>query len=757
MLYGAARRRPWRLDVGCLALLAALACGFHWRVLSAEAHAPAGGGDLASFLYPYYAFAARELRAGRVPLWNPYVFSGMPFVGDVQSGLFYPLNLAQFALDPALSYQDMEALAVLHLWLAGCGMFLLLRRLPGTRLSAWPALLGAVAFMFSDLFILHFGNLNLIAGAAWLPFAVLLLSQALAWHSSARALLAGLFLGLCGLAGHLQPLLYNALALALVVLCQALRAWSLRNAGRCLALLALALAAGASVSAPATLPALALAGHTTRADFTYWEAERYSLTPLRALGLLLPELTGRDPRSYWGLGDRVESGYVGLLPLALALYAAWRCRHRLRALALVLAGAFFALALGNTTPLHGWLYLLLPGMSLLRAPARALYVVDFALAALAALGLASWPQEPEAAARRYVRALGFFGAALLSLLLASSFLATLLLQDRDPVLFARAWQAAGAAARAGLFLLPSLLLLWAGRGAHWQWAAAAVLLTYMDLASVGAYCDLGREDPARGFQHAPAVAFLRSDPGQFRVDAAPEAAGSWQPNMGMLCGLSHIRGVANPMALSRYERFLQLAGDRRSALYNLLGAKYLVIPKGQDPGDERFQPVFAGDPQVDIYLNTQAAPLAFIAHAACWASDPESAAAMLAGMGGAALSCPVLEGQGPAPEPAVGQEWVALEQLGTDELLAHASLSSAGYLYLAVPLAPGWRASLDGQPVRPVPANLAFMAFHIGPGLHELRLRYWPPLFLPALGLAAAAALAIGAAAKLGSGPASKR
>ena len=32
-----------------------------------------------------------------------------------------------------------------------------------------PALLGAVAFMFNDVLIIHIGNLNLIAVAAWLP------------------------------------------------------------------------------------------------------------------------------------------------------------------------------------------------------------------------------------------------------------------------------------------------------------------------------------------------------------------------------------------------------------------------------------------------------------------------------------------------------------------------------------------------------------------------------------------------------------
>ena len=43
-----------------------------------------------------------------MPLWNPYVFSGMPFVGDVQNGLLYPVNLALFLLRPEVTYADMQ-------------------------------------------------------------------------------------------------------------------------------------------------------------------------------------------------------------------------------------------------------------------------------------------------------------------------------------------------------------------------------------------------------------------------------------------------------------------------------------------------------------------------------------------------------------------------------------------------------------------------------------------------------------------------
>ncbi|MBI3741721.1 MAG: hypothetical protein HY257_08200, partial [Chloroflexi bacterium] len=194
-----ARRRVsamW-IDLGVIGIIGAATAGFFFRVLFGDAWMPAGGGDLAQFLFPTYKFAAEWWRRGIVPLWNPYLFAGMPFVGDIQSGIFYPLNLLAFFLSDPFTLRDMEYLSVLHFAIAGIGMYAFLRwgewkleignwKLESTsnlqpltssiqsltsnfNLSRLACLAGAMAFEFSDLFITHFGNLNLIAASAWMP------------------------------------------------------------------------------------------------------------------------------------------------------------------------------------------------------------------------------------------------------------------------------------------------------------------------------------------------------------------------------------------------------------------------------------------------------------------------------------------------------------------------------------------------------------------------------------------------------------
>src|SRR4026208_1765987 len=46
--------------------------------------------DHSDYLQPLRFFTAEELRAGRLPLWNPYSGSGEPWLANPQTGVFYP-------------------------------------------------------------------------------------------------------------------------------------------------------------------------------------------------------------------------------------------------------------------------------------------------------------------------------------------------------------------------------------------------------------------------------------------------------------------------------------------------------------------------------------------------------------------------------------------------------------------------------------------------------------------------------------------
>ena len=307
-------------DVAALGVLLLVILAFFWPLVFAGQWIPRGGGDLVSFLWPTYRFAARSLRAGVIPLWNPHLYAGVPFVADNQSGVFYPVNLLTFALFGEPSYAVMEALVVFHVWLAGAGLFALARGL-GLRRPA--ALFGGMAFALSDLFVTHVGNLNLSATAAYLPLLLLLTHRALTGGSPGWAAGAGVVLAVAALAGHGQMLLFLALAFVLYLLYRLAAGqprglplpagedsredcpcW--RHAGRTLGLAALIVAVGVGGAALTLLPAREMAAHTGRGHLPYDEATRYSLPPQALIGLLAPGFYGRGQAGFWGPWDRVE-------------------------------------------------------------------------------------------------------------------------------------------------------------------------------------------------------------------------------------------------------------------------------------------------------------------------------------------------------------------------------------------------------------------------------------------------------------------
>jgi len=732
---------------------------FYWPITLAGHWMPIGGGDLVSFLWPTYRFAARSLRRGVIPLWNPYLYGGAPFVADNQAGLFYPVNLLLFLLLGEPGYRTMEALVMAHVWWAGLGFYRLARPEGGR----WGALVGAVAFSLSDLFVVHFGNLNLVAVAAWLPWLFLGLRRALPrgkpWRDRvSAALLGGLVLGLATLAGHAQMSLYLALAAGLYALYLAgERLWH-RDGREALAVIGLLAATGlvgAGVAAIALLPTLEMLAFTGRAALPYEEAARYALSWPALTGFLAPGLFGRGPAHFWGSWDRVETGYLGVLPLLLALWGVLPPqrpgRERLRptpasppvgaktlsplpsGFLLLLLGLALLLGLGPHTPVHRWAYDFLPGFRSVRAPARLVLLADFALALLAARGLGRLLSPLSRRERRRLTSwlVGAGGLGVVGLfLLARTYQAVVAAHPETgtPVHLVGAWWAGMAFALlwgAGLelFILRRQRLLPPRR-----LGPIALALTLADLMLLGSTVDVEVNDPTVGFEHPAVVAFLRRDPALFRIEGD---AGAWQPDAALVHGLYDIGGIYNPLELGHYSAYRGSVGHRGSPQYNFLGVKYVLADKGRPPGDATFVPVFDEDPQIDVYLNTQALPRALLVRRAVIVPDGDTAFVAVHAPEFDPATMVVVERGPPLPasvEDVRGGDAPAISFLhyGLNDLALEVVTPTPAYLVLAEVDYPGWRAWVDGRPVPIWRANYAFRAVYLGAGRHRVEMRFQP-------------------------------
>jgi hypothetical protein len=710
----------WRGDLLALLLLLLATLLFFWPVVAGKAWIPRGGGDSVSFIYPMYRFAVQSLWSGTIPLWNPYLYAGTSFIGDNQSGIFYPFNLMLFLLSPNFSYRAIEGLVIWHIFFAGGAMYTCLRLLRSPKPIWRPAaLVGSLAFMFSGVFIAHIGNLNLIAVAAWLPLIFLALHRAISAHQAKTsvvwAIIGGVALGFSTLAGHGQMTFLLASFIAAYAL---FRSVSDRQLSPLLLLGIVGLTAVA-VAAINLFPSFEAIRYTVRAGFGVDQATSYALPWRGLLGLLAPDFFGRGEGNFWGNWARVEYGYCGVLTLFLAGLAIVSNRSRLTLFFALSALLFLLLALGPHTFLYPLLLRWLPFFPF-QVPARFMILVDFALAALAALGMDNFDRRPRT----------FSPYMIGSALVAGVLFALLLRQYKSNVSLVphHQQQMQQAMAIFVAFAAASWLLILA-KGKNWislnKFGALAVLLLAADLIFLGRLVEIEWNDPMPGFAAgSKALEYIKSDPGLPRIDIA---TGAWQPNLPQIEQLYSIRGVYNPLELANYAAYIGSVGYRGSVLYNLLGTKYVVGGKNSPPADTTIiVPVFDDDPHVIVYLNTLALPRFNIVYNTSIVANHDLAFEAIHADNFDPLQTVILENGEPLQQEP-GESEITILRYDPNRVAFEVRTDRPAYFLLSDIYHPHWQATVDGVATPILLADYALRAVALEPGIHIIEMWYSPP------------------------------
>jgi hypothetical protein len=136
--------------------------------------------DHLDYFQPLRFFTSETLRAGRLPLWNPYNASGEPWLANPQTGVFYPPAWLFLVMPFATAYM-LYLLA--HVILLGWGSYLLFLR----RASPGAALVGAAALMFSGPVLSLLDISNNLATFAWIPLVLWCAAEG-AWRRGGAAL-----------------------------------------------------------------------------------------------------------------------------------------------------------------------------------------------------------------------------------------------------------------------------------------------------------------------------------------------------------------------------------------------------------------------------------------------------------------------------------------------------------------------------------------------------------------------------------------
>jgi hypothetical protein len=337
--------------------------------------------DFLFYFIPYRGYLAEAWHQGRwLPLWNPHIYLGAPFLANIQAAALYPPNLLLLLLPPAPA---ISWLVALHAGLAGAGMYLYANH--ALRLRRAGSLVTALVYMLGALMVSHVGQLNQENTLAWTPWLMLAADRAVLAPRPARLAAVAVLVALVIAAGHTQQA-YLSFVLAFAACSPRLWGIAIRRrqwhrSARALLLVGATVALGAGLVALQLASTLELMSQSVRAGgLSLTEAGGGSLPFSGFLGDLLPNYAG-DHRSEFA--SSIGAAALPLIALAVVVRL-----HRPRvALWAVLGLVALGVAFGHKARVYDIFYAVLPGFDLFRVPARALLLTTVAAAILTGHGV----------------------------------------------------------------------------------------------------------------------------------------------------------------------------------------------------------------------------------------------------------------------------------------------------------------------------------------------------------------------------------
>ena len=709
--------------------------------------------------YPFRDFAAASLRAGDgIPLWNPYLFGGLPYVAAMHGDIFYPTALLRMFLptDVAMTWG-----MILHLILAGVATYAFLRLL---RLRFHAALLGGLAYMMSGQVasLVSPGHDGKLFVSALLPVTLIVLTHGIrdGRHWAWGALAATVGLGV--LTPHPQLLQYLLLAAGSWAL---LLATSRSGAMATLPTRARVMRLGAALAAVLLGFAIGAVQYLPVAEYVDWSprsggrdydyATSFSMPIEELVNTYLPQFSGILDR-YWGRnGIHLHSEYLGAGVLLLAaLGVGARQRDDRRVLVWFWIGTLvisLLWALGGNTPFYQIVYATVPGSKFFRAPSTIFYVTTFATAMLAAFG-AERLLAGELGRRAFAWSAGI-ALAIAAFASAGMFdnLATAVatIPQLEANIVANSADVMAGAWRSGLCLV---LVAAIGLGVAERrltpalagWALAVV--TVADLWSVERKYFTFSAPAAESFAADPAIDYIRTDSAPVRVIAAGAALGvpgAYHDPMLEGDGLMH-HGVRLALGyhgneLGRYQR---LGGKERGwdqianpTFWGLLNIKYFYTTLDSLPiaGARRVVGPVQSAAGSTVYLHELPG-----AHEYAWvvprlAKYPDAAVEEATRAPNFPVrSVALIDPSEPietAPLSAI-PEPLDIATTATDVGAGRATLRlsapapDGAALVISENYYPGWSATVDGTAVTPIRANLSLMAVPLPAGAREVVLRF---------------------------------
>ncbi len=699
--------------------------------------------DTATEFVYWRQFGFDQLRQCHLALWDPHVFSGVPFFGGWQAALLYPPNWIYLFLPLARAINWEIAISV---FLAGWFTALLARR---NNASPMASVLAGAMVMLGGPFFFHVyaGHLCTLDAMAWLPLVLLAIDEMCDTPSLRPALIGSGAMAMQILAGHPQTVFITGIT---AIVYGAIRVFQSKERVRAALGSVGFVALGIGIAAIQLLSGLGTAKEGVRQGaVTYAFASSLSFPPENLLTFLVPNLFGNAVAfPYWGRWYPWEMcAFVGIGGLTLAITgiaANWKQgqQRTWAAMALLLA----LICLGGYTPLFHLLYNFVPGFNKFRSHSKFIFAATVFVALLAASGMDSLLRDnADTALRKILVGLGalcivlYAGAfaltvpsigqplikhifAVLAASLDQTFVTANTYDDSrvGPVISFASAQIA-IAATVCLFLAVVTWSAMEKKRSIYIFAAVAMIELVVFARSTVATFDINSTVVA------PLQQYLASNPGDYRIMQI-----ATQPNSAIAMGASDVWGY-DPTVTKRYAEFMAmtqgqnpneageyLSATRYSPPLALLRLQYVIAQQHGHAAVLTMPPHLPHAVLMDTF---------YVAH------GRDTIFQLLNSPGFNFARTAVIE-KDPVPMPhmqdgPIGD--VKITSPDPNSLLIDVNATRAALLVVTDTYSAGWTAiALPGsvqQEYEVIPADYALRAIPLGAGRHRILMSYAPPGF----------------------------
>ncbi len=715
----------------------------------------------------------KQLKAGKLQEWNPYILTGVPGIGTISMGYpgrYYPLKLLLHKIFP--TYAAHSLLLFIHVFLMGCFMYLYLREI-GAGLKG--SIFGAVAYMFNGCAMVWLEFESWVVSFSMLPLLLFIMERYLSERRLFYAFAGALVLGLNTLGGNFQIDIYFAIIMFLYFSFIIIRIYKDKAGKQKIPFILLCFTItsflGLLIASIEILPYWELVARSSRIARTFdfqGLFDTFARVPFRYfITLFFPYYFGSPLSDFILLPSLPSQEYMNFNEIniymgIITVFAFTACiiayKDHFSRFYLLTTLLFAAMMTG--TFVYYPFFKLVPGMDKMN-PTRIIFLFAFSCSAAAGLGVKGL--ENLSMKRRHL----FLG--LSSLILSGiCFLAVFGNNRKMTIWFNheqfqpfKAWMSPAIDMLSQLRSLSSpgiygplimsfvaflLFLLFIYFQKHKLFSvvfALMIMLLSYDLMSFGQRYNTTVK-PEDIYPRTPSIDFLLNQERPFRV--VQDAGNGLWVNTLVPFNLEEIGGYTsvypdNINKLMTYTQFRDkvfegmvmgrwvMFADFSSRLFDLMNVRYVLTSPKVTFTNPKYKLVFLED--MAIYENKQVMPRAFVVHQY---AVRKNKAELLKYMGSENFDMRrelVLDKESPhelsaAIKAPLYPPHVTIDKYTPDEVQITADLSEKGWLVLSDTYYPGWKAMVDGRETIILRANYNFRAVALHAGKHNITFTYEP-------------------------------